>query len=127
MKIFKKLIIPFTAISIAALVALSSGVVAEDSQLPSNSVIIGSQAFDLDYVNDPANVAEIQALFVAGDAEIFVKAPNGIWYSNTEERLTPEEVLKLPAVTYKAPDGTKMGIPAGDGAAKEVFKVVSIR
>jgi hypothetical protein len=125
MKIFKKLIIPFTAILIATLVALSSGVLAEDNLFPTNSVIIGNQAFDLDYVNDPENGAEIRTLIVAG-GEIFVKAPNGIWYSNTAIPLTQEEVSKLPAVTYKAPDGTERKIPAKGGTAEEVFKVDNI-
>jgi hypothetical protein len=127
MKKFKKLIIPFTAIAAAVVVAPISEVVAADSQLPFNSVIIGGQAFDLDYVNDPANVAEIRALIVASHAEIFVKASNGTWYTNTEERLTPAEIRKLPAVTYKAPNGTKMEIPAGDGAGEAAIEVVDVK
>ncbi|MFT5874633.1 MAG: hypothetical protein ACI8WT_003603 [Clostridium sp.] len=73
--------------SFTAMAAMSSG-----------TVVIGSNAFDLAYANDTANIAEITNAIVAGGA-VYVKDFQGNWLDN-ETGLTVESSI-IPAVVYK--------------------------
>ncbi len=82
--------------------------------MPESTVVIGDKAYDLGYANDPANVSEIQAAVVAaGASNIFVKAPNGNWYNLDNTLMANTD--PIPAVEYKAADGTVTRYQAKDG------------
>ncbi|MBZ9688908.1 Ig-like domain-containing protein [Clostridium estertheticum] len=66
--------------------------------MPSGTVVIGSKAFDLAYVNDQANLVEIGSAIVAGGA-VYVKNFQGDWINNTNGLKVEASVI--PAVVYK--------------------------
>lgn len=96
--------------------------------MPSGTAVIGDKAYDLNYVNDPANQEEITAAMVAADFKVYVKDFAGNWIVNeTEAALTDLSVI--PAVEYKAADGTATKYDAKDGdvtSAETALKVDSV-
>lgn len=82
--------------------------------MPSGTAVIGNKAYDLNYVNDPAHQEEITEAMVAADFKVYVKDFTGNWIANeTEKALTDLSVI--PAVEYKAADGTATKYDAKDG------------
>ncbi|WLR50675.1 Ig-like domain-containing protein [Bacillus tianshenii] len=109
MKSYKKFLVSSVTTAVAASV-VAPGVFAA---LPTGTVVIGGQAYDLDYANDAANMQEIQQAIITG-GEVYVKAPNGVWYNNDATTLDDQSVI--PSVEYKDPEtGETTQYEAGDG------------
>lgn len=99
---------------------------AASASMPDGTVIIGSKAFDLNYVNDNKNLAEISSLIVAGGG-IYVKGFNKIWIDNTTGK--PLVASSIPSVTYTDNAGVITKYAAGDiidNATASTLEVISI-
>ncbi|MGY0372882.1 Ig-like domain-containing protein [Clostridium sp. JNZ J1-5] len=94
--------------------------------MPSGTAVIGDKAYDLNYVNDPANEAEIVAAMQKANFKVYVKDFAGNWIVNeTESALTDLSVI--PAVEYKNAKGEVTKYDAKDGnVASDVVKVESV-
>lgn len=73
------------------------------ASMANGSVVIGSQAVSLEYVNDPANFTEINSDIVSGGA-IYVKDFEGNWVDNITGKAVDTNII--PAVAYKSAGGS---------------------
>lgn len=80
--------------------------------IPTGTVVLGGKAYSLDYANNPSNLDEIHAAIIASNNQVFVKDFNGNWVDNNSGNKVDASVI--PAVTYKATDGTTVNYGAGD-------------
>lgn len=87
----------FSVLILMSIMVLAFSSVVMAKAIPDFSVVIGSQAFALDYANDSGHVSEIRQAIVA-DGDVFVKA-GGNWYNNTTGLIT--DASRIPAVQYK--------------------------
>ncbi|MBZ9688891.1 hypothetical protein G9F72_021465 [Clostridium estertheticum] len=115
------------ALVIAALSTISAmKTYAASAAMPDGTVVIGSKAFDLSYVNDPKNLTEISSLIVAGGG-IYVKGFNKIWIDNTTGKAL--SASSIPSVTYTDNSGVVTKYAAGDiidSATASTLEVISI-
>ncbi|WLR50676.1 hypothetical protein LC040_15625 [Bacillus tianshenii] len=83
------------------------------AEMPNSTVVVGENAFNLNYANDPNNFNEIKShLFQSPAPKVYIKAPNGVWFNNDASKLN--NISLIPSVTYT--DGvTQTSYEAGDG------------
>lgn len=98
------------ALTLGAMTLMSVPIFAE---MPGFTAVIGDKAFDLEYINNPKNIKEIQPLILENSDSIYVKMLNGKWINN----LTGKEVSKdaLPQVNYKDKNGNTTVYESKDG------------
>lgn len=98
------------ALTLGAMTLMSVPIFAE---MPGFTAVIGDKAFDLEYINNPKNIKEIQPLILENSDSIYVKMLNGKWINN----LTGKEIAKdaLPQVNYKDKNGNTTVYEAKDG------------
>ena len=92
------------------------------ASMANGSVVIGSQAISLEYVNDPVNYAEINSDIVSGGA-IYVKDFEGNWVDNITGKTVDSNII--PAVVYKAA-GTSINYAAKDTDVEITMPEVSL-
>lgn len=85
------------ALMIAGLTSIKTFAAMQDG-----SVVVGNKAFDINYINDPANADEFGAEIYKG-GEIYVKNFSGKWIDNVTG--LEINVSLIPAVTYKNATG----------------------
>lgn len=71
---------------------------------PASTIVIGDQAYDLSYANNPSNISIIQNTLIHSDNKVFIKMPSGKWINNNSgQTLTEGQVLAwIPSVLYTA-------------------------
>ena len=113
MKKFRLLKSPVT-IGLALFMVLMSGTTAL-AAIPDGTLIFGNgQALDLNYANNPANIAEVTQDVLSGGSIYVILFSGQVINNNTGAALTDLSVL--PAVTYKDQSGKETNYAAGDGA-----------
>lgn len=102
----------YAALFIAALSIMPiAKTYAASTAMPSGTVVIGSKAFAIDYVNNPNNQTEIAALIIAG-GDIYVKGFDNTWVDNNTSSTINANII--PSVTYKGSTGIEVNYAAGD-------------
>ncbi|HEY8890076.1 MAG TPA: Ig-like domain-containing protein [Clostridium sp.] len=87
------------------------------------TVVIGHNAFDLEYANDPSNFNEITDAIVAG-GEVYVKGFDGIWSDNNTGLEVSASII--PAVVYKSATETTNFAAQDKDVVSEALKVTSV-
>lgn len=107
-----------TGVGAAAFLIAGSTAFTAFAAMPSGTAVIGDKAYDLNYVNDPANVDEVVAAMQAANFKVYVKDFAGTWIANeTETEITDLSVI--PAVEYKDAKGEVTNYDAKDGDVTE--------
>lgn len=105
----------YAALFIAALSTISaSNTYGATTAMPSGTVVIGSNAFSLDYANDAKNENEISSAIVAG-GDVYVKTYDNTWVNNSTSVTINANIL--PSVTYKSSTGIESSFAAGDASS----------
>lgn len=110
----KKKLGKVTGVAAASFLIAGTTALTAFAAMPSGTAVIGEKAYDLNYVNDPANEAEIVAAMQKANFKVYVKDFAGNWIVNeTESALTDLSVL--PVVEYKNAEGKVVKYDAKDG------------
>ncbi|QGU95861.1 hypothetical protein GOM49_12810 [Clostridium bovifaecis] len=115
-----------TGVATAAFLIAGTTAFTAFAAMPTGTAVIGDKAFDLNYLNDPANVDEITAAMQAANFKVYVKGFDGAWIDNaTETEL--KDLAAIPAVEYKNAKGEVTKYDAKDGdVTVEGLKVASV-
>ncbi|HEY8890469.1 MAG TPA: ice-binding family protein [Clostridium sp.] len=100
-----------TSTVLAALMIVGSTSLTAVAAMHNGTVVIGGQAFDLGYANDPKNVDEISSA-IASDVEVYVKGFDGVWINNNTNEVVDESII--PAVVYKNATGVITNFDVAD-------------
>ena len=101
----------FISTVLAALMLAGLMSVKAFAAIPSGTVVIGNNAFNFAYANDPRNIDEITDAIVAGGA-VYCKNFGGIWINNST--LEVVSASKIPTVIYTDANGKKTNFDPGD-------------
>jgi len=105
--------------AIAALMIAGSTSFSAFAAMDNGTVVIGNKAYDLDYANDPANLAEISNAIIAGKS-VYIKDFSGNWIENISNKQVDASII--PAVIYKS----AIGVRNFDAADKDQVTILSV-
>lgn len=93
------------------LIILTGNVYAE---IPNESVVIGKDAYPLEYVNNNKNIEKVKAILsnLKKGEKIFIKNARGQWFSNDGQAISADV---LERVTYHKENGEEVKYEKGDG------------
>lgn len=87
--------------------------------IPEMTIILGDKAFDISYLMDPANHAEINAAVADSNGILYYNVPgqtNGFHYiMQPDTPVSTSDLAALPRITYKDASGNEVVYEAGNG------------
>jgi len=109
---------------LATLMIVGSTSLTAFAAMNKGTVVIGQNAFDFEYANDPSNFDEITNAIVSG-GEVYVKGFDGKWIDNNTG-LAVSSII-IPAVVYKsATEKTNFDAQDKDVEVEQPLKVMSV-